>query len=237
MPKVPESIAISLIAYNEEEAIGPLIADCITVLEKLTTDYEILVVNDGSTDRTRDIVLDYSKKNEKIHLVDHPMNLGFGPTLCDAFQKPTKSTILFLPGDGQIAPSVLPALLAQLASHDYVLGWRKDRQDQGFRKILSGLYNLFISLLLRKRVHDVDSIVLVKRKVVQPLTLRSTGAFLHAELLLRTARRGFSWVEEPIPHRARQGGVSKAVRMPVLLSVIRDAWTYLLTSASEEPTP
>src|SRR5437016_4855348 len=167
-----ESLTISIFAFNEEAAIGSLIAECIAVLENITKDYEVLVINDGSRDRTRDIILENAKHNDKIRWVDHAVNLGFGPTLRDAFQKPSKSNILLLPGDGQIAPDVLSQLLPRLEHHDLILGWRRDRQDRGFRKVLSVAYNVWISLLLRRKVHDVDSIVLVKKKVIQSIGLK-----------------------------------------------------------------
>src|SRR4051812_13481618 len=119
-----DSITISIFAYNEETTIGRLVDESLSVLKALTSDYEVLVVNDGSTDRTRDIVRQLAEKDAHVRLLDHPRNLGFGPTLRDAYQQASKTLVFLLPGDGQIAPGEIHALLPALTDVDLVLGWR-----------------------------------------------------------------------------------------------------------------
>jgi glycosyltransferase involved in cell wall biosynthesis len=222
------SISISIPAYNEQETIEPLIRESLLVLAKRTDDYEVVVINDGSTDRTRTIVDALSRENPRVKVFHHERNMGFGATLKDVFQKPTKEIVFFIPGDAQIAPGEMDKLLPALDSADLILGWRRDRQDAGFRKLLSGTYNLLISLFLRARVHDVDTVVVFKRSLINAIHFSADSAFVHAELLLETHRKGFRWIEQVISHRERQSGSSTIFKLKVILPVFRDIFRYIV---------
>jgi len=222
------SITISIIAYNEEATIAPLVQECSQLLHTLTADHEILVVDDGSVDRTPQILLSLKETATNLTVIEHSRNMGFGPTLRDAFHRPAKDLIFLLPGDGQIPPGEIERLLPFIENNDLVLGWRNQRQDSSLRHFLSWGYNAVISLLLGRRVHDVDSVVLVRRESFRRLTLNADSAFIHAEIFLRASSQHLHWVEVPIAHRSRQSGKSGAFRVSIMRKALWDMVLYLV---------
>jgi glycosyltransferase involved in cell wall biosynthesis len=220
-------IAISIIAYNEQQTIEPLVRECDRVLRDRCDDFEIIVIDDGSLDQTADILESVQTQLPKMRLQRHGRNLGFGPTLRDAFLIPTMDWIFLLPGDGQISPHEIDRLIPATAEADIVIGWRRDRQDARIRALISGVYNLVISAFLRRRIHDIDSVVLLKRSVFRKFQLKSNSAFIHAELILRAHGAGIRWVEQTINHQPRISGSSGAFRAKVMVAAFRDLVKYL----------
>jgi glycosyltransferase involved in cell wall biosynthesis len=223
------SISISIPAYNEEATIEGLIRESFRVLGEVTTDAEVVVVNDGSHDGTRAILDRLTTELPGLKVIHHGRNLGFGQTLKDVFQTPTKELIFFIPGDGQIHPGEIHRLLPGLMKADFILGWRDERKDGGVRWLLSALYNYLISVLLRRTVHDVDSVALVRREVVHAIDFKNNSAFFHAEFLLETNRLGFRWLEIPIEHRPRTSGRSTVFKLKVMIPAFKDFFRYLLS--------
>ena len=223
------SLAISMTAYNDEATIESLIRESIRVLDTLKTPYNVVVINDGSKDRTKDILDSLSRELPALQVIHHPQNLGFGQTLKDVFQKPTQEAVFFIPGDGQIGPEEIHKLLPALENSDFILGWRKSRKDGLRRAVLSGFYNGLVSWRLGRKVNDVDSVALVKRSVIEAIHFKNNSAFFHAEFLLETARLGFRWTEVPIEHRPRLTGKSTVFRWKVLRPALRDLILYFLT--------
>ena len=205
----PPSITISIPAFNEQESLEAVVRDSLSTLQRLTPDYEVLIIDDGSRDQTGELADRLAKENPYVRVLHHPKNMGFGVTLRDVFLQPRKEWVFFIPGDGQIAPQELDKLWPYHQTADVILGWRVERHDTLFRRVAAALYNRFISVVLRRRIHDVDSVVLFRRVILDGCTLSSNSAFIHAEFHLETARRGASMKEVPIDHRPRLQGQAK----------------------------
>ncbi|MBI4054526.1 MAG: glycosyltransferase family 2 protein [Elusimicrobia bacterium] len=228
------SLSISIPAYNEEATIEELVRRSLETLSNRVSDWEVLVIDDGSRDATPAILERLAREDSRLCVRRHEVNLGFGATLKEVFQIPSKEAIFFIPGDAQIAPEELDRLLPALGTFDLILGRREERRDAWLRTVLSHGYNLLISLLLGRRVRDVDSVVLVKREVIRAIQFSADSAFLHAELLLKAARAGFSWTEIPISHRPRTGGASTVLKARTILPALRDLFRYLFATAEGE---
>ncbi len=220
------SLSISIAAYNEEGTLEALALDSLAVLAKHADDYELVIIDDGSVDRTGPIADQLARDNKHIRVFHHPKNLGFGVTLKEAFTLPTKAWVFFLPGDGQIPPKELEKLLPWRDRADFILGWRVNRQDPWRRKMTAGIYNLFISALLGKRIHDVDSVPLFKRALADRFELQSKSVFLHAELCLQSIRAGARMVEVPIGHKPRLSGEARGNRPGVIIDTFREMLAY-----------
>jgi len=225
--KIP-SLAISIPAYNEGETIEGLVLGSLAVLESRAADFEVVIIDDGSRDQTGPILDRLAREHPRVRVLRHETNQGFGATLREVFYQPAKDAIFFIPGDAQIPPEEIDRLLPALERADLVIGWRARRMDGWIRGCLSGAYNLLISALLLRRVHDVDSVVLVRRRALEAIRLQADSAFLHAELVLEAQRRGFRWVEVPIGHRERIRGSTTVFRARVLLPALRDLLRHLL---------
>lgn len=224
------SVSISIPAFNEEAALPAVLADARDTLQRLSDDWEIVVINDGSRDSTGKIADAFAKNESRVRVVHHAVNMGFGQTIKEAFTLPSKEWVFFIPGDGQIPASQLEPLLAWSDRADFILGWRVDRQDATSRKINAGVYNLLVSCVLRRRIHDVDSVVLFRRDVTKRFSLDSRSVFIHAEFLMKSAHSGARWVEVPILHRPRQGGQALGSNFRVIWRTISELVSFAMSS-------
>lgn len=229
-----ESIAISIPAFNEAATLESLVQDAQNVLKKYTDDYEILLINDGSKDRTGEIADRLAKQDPRIRVIHHPQNLGFGLTLQKIFSEPKKDWVFFIPGDGQIPAQELDRLWPWRAKADFILGHRVDRQDPWQRKVTAAIYNLLISWVMKRRIYDVDSVVLYRRSLLDKFSLESRSVFLHAEFCLKAAAQGAKVVEVPIEHRPRLGGQAAGNRLDVILLTFKELFRYAFSRKSSQ---
>jgi len=221
------SISISIPAYNDAETITQIINESIEVLSKLATDYEIVVINDGSNDSTGEILNNLAKNNKKIKIYHHQKNEGFGKTIKEVFTLPTKEWIFFIPGDAQISPQELNEFYSSSRNYDFILGWRKKRHDSYFRCLVSFVYNLIISLISFNRVHDVNSVAFFRKEIMNYIPMNSQSAFIHAEVYLKSLKKKFRIKEIKIRHNPRISGKSGAIKLKVIFPTIRDLFFYI----------
>lgn len=121
-----KSLSISIPTYNNDKTIKALVEESLHVLSKITQDYEVVVINDGSKDTTAKIIDNIN--NEKVKVYHHNNNLGFGPTLREVFTLPTKELVFFIPGDAQFSASELLKFLPLVDKYDYILVGKKLRR-------------------------------------------------------------------------------------------------------------
>lgn len=219
------SIAISIPAYNDEKTILNLIIESKNVVSELVKDYEIVVINDGSQDSTGKILNDIKNNNVKVY--HHSENEGFGRTLKEIFTLPTKEWVFFIPGDGQISPQELKKFYFY-SDYDFILGWRKNRQDSYIRQLGSFVYNFIISLISLNRIHDVNSVAFFRREIMKNIAINSKSAFVHAEIYLKLLKNNYRIKETEILHNPRVSGKSGAVKLKVIFPTIKDLWLYIL---------
>jgi glycosyltransferase involved in cell wall biosynthesis len=197
------SVSLIIPAYNDEETVGRLIDDGDALLSQVCQDYEIVVVNDGSKDRTLDVIQGRAEVNPRVKLINHPVNKGFGATIRELYLAGDKEFIFSLPGDYQYAPKELLAMAEGLKTHDFVIGLRVHRNDPPRRKMQSKVYNLMLRTFYGHRHKDVNSIKLFRREILDRITLQSHTPFVDAELCIRAERAGFKVIEIPIEHLPR----------------------------------
>lgn len=221
------SLAISIPAYNEEQTLDSVVRAGLAILQRHTTNFEIVIIDDGSTDGTGSIADGLAQEIPQVRVVHHPQNMGFGPTLRDVFALPEKDWVFFIPADGQIPPKELEKMLPFCENTDLIVGWRARRRDPFFRRLAASLYNGLISVMLRRRIHDVDSVVLFRRAITKGWELKSRSAFIHAEFCLEAARRGASLMEVPIDHRHRAAGRAKGIGIKLIFETFSELVGYI----------
>jgi len=140
------SISVVLPAHNEAENIRITVENCIAYLEQNVLDYEVVVVNDGSTDDTQKIVEELQSTNSKVVLVNHTVNMGYGSALRSGFDKASCEYIFFMDSDGQFDINDLDRLIPLVSAKDVVIGYREDRADSFIRLLNAWLYGLYIYL-------------------------------------------------------------------------------------------
>jgi glycosyltransferase involved in cell wall biosynthesis len=205
------SISVFFPAFNDAQAIASLVTSALKILPTLTDEYEVLVVNDGSTDDTRTVLEELARTCKQVKVVNHPRNLGYGATLRSGFRHSTKDVIFYTDGDGQYDVRELPALFQELTpTVDVVNGFKLGRADRSHRKLLGGIYNRLSRLLFRVPIRDVDcDFRLLRRSALERISLAASSGVIGVELVHKLASAGCVFKEVPVHHYPRTHGRSQ----------------------------
>jgi dolichol-phosphate mannosyltransferase len=230
----PPGLTLVLPAYNEARAIAHSVRDAAAALGGLGIPYEVLVVDDGSTDETAAIAGAVAREVPHIRVVSLEKNAGYGAALRHGFQAARFDLLAFTDADGQFDLRELSRLLPRAQQFDMVCGFRIDRQDHWTRILYSRGYNLLVRTLLGTRVRDCDcALKIFRRDQILALDLESTGFFFNAELLTKARLAGQTVTEVGVSHFPRVRGESKVSILhifPVFATLIRFWWSKVLFS-------
>jgi dolichol-phosphate mannosyltransferase len=229
-------LTISIPAYRDASTIEALVWESVQAAERVTEDYEILVINDGSPDDTGRIVQSLLGRIEKLRYHEHPRNLGFGPTIREVYTLPDSEWVYFIPGDAQVPAEGVVELFRHVDHYDFMLAYRRVRQDTAWRKFVSWVYNSLVSLVAGRRVRDVNAAGMLRKRILEGIPLHSRSAFIHAEILLEVLRAGGRVGEIEIPHRPREFGVGSGNKWRVIAATARDLVRYTLCRRLGLPT-
>ena len=220
--RVP-SLTVFFPAYNEEDIIEKTVSGAVAACAPLADDLEVIVVDDGSADRTAAIVENLSAADPRVRLVRHERNRGYGAALRTGFASARKELVFFSDADGQFDLRELPGSLSMLAQAPVVAGYRIKRNDPPHRLFIARTYKLIIRLVFGLRIRDIDcAFKLFRRDVFDGLILESNGAFISSELLIKLSRRGVPIAERGVNHYPRTTGYSKGAGVGVILKTIKD---------------
>lgn len=220
-------------AHNEAANLEGLIAEALETLPNLADTFEIIAVDDGSTDRTPEIAdaLAGSLPNI-VRAVHHPTNLGYGAALRSGFGAARYELVAFTDGDRQFHVVDIGRLTARMAEPDQpdvVVGYRIKRADAPLRLAYARAYRLANRLFFGLKVADVDCAAkLFRREALQGLRVESDGAFFSAEMIIKLRASGRSVVEVGIPHYPRTAGSATGAKPQVVLRAVRDFWRLRL---------
>ena len=220
-------------AHNEEANVGGLVEEALTVLPTLAETFEVIIVNDGSRDRTQAIADELTAAHPGIvRAVHHQVNRGYGGALRSGFGAARYDLVAFTDGDRQFQVVDLARLIARLAepdAPDVVAGYRIERADPPIRTLYARAYRLANRLFFGLRVTDVDcACKLFRSSALDGLRVESQGAFFSAELLIKLQAAGRSTVEVGVPHYPRTAGSATGAKPQVILRAVRDFWRLRL---------
>jgi len=211
------SLSVILPALNEQDNIELVIKSALEFLPSLASRYEIIVVDDGSEDRTPQIVDSLARRYQEVVSLRHPRNQGYGAALRTGFDQAKNDLIFFTDGDGQFDIKELPLLLDFAEETDLVCGYRIKRADSLRRRINAWIYNWLIKSLFGLRVRDIDcAFKLLRRQVIENINLESRGALINAELLILARKRGYRIREVGVSHYRRVKGKETGARPLVI---------------------
>jgi dolichol-phosphate mannosyltransferase len=227
-------LTLVLPAYNEAHAIAHSVRDAAAALAGLGISYEVLVVDDGSTDETAAIAGGVAHELPHVRVVSLEKNAGYGAALRHGFREAKYELLAFTDADGQFDLRELDRLLRLAQDHDLVCGFRIDRQDHWSRLVYSRGFNLLVRTLLGTRVRDCDcALKIFRREHILAMDLESKGYFFNAELLTKARLAGLTIAEVGVSHFPRLRGESKVSILhvfPVFLTLLRFWWSKVLFS-------
>jgi len=214
-------ISLVLPASNEEENIGHVLAEAGHVLERVAEDYEIIVVNDGSTDGTQTVLERLSQGDRRIVILRHERRKGYGASLKRGLAVATGEAVFFTDADQQFDLEELPLLLEWIPRYDIVVGYRRKRLDGIGRRFLGWAWSKIVRLFFRLKVRDVDcAFKLFTKEALDSIPIASVGAFVNTEILVRATKRGFRIKEVPVSHYPRKFGRQSGAHPRVVVKAI-----------------
>lgn len=207
-------------AYNEVENLADTVAEWSVALARCTADYEIIVVDDGSTDGTPELLRQLAARHDRLRIIRQPRNLGYGAAIVAGFEQAAFPLLFFTDADGQYEPEDIRSLLAHIDSADVVVGYRLHRADVQARSLLSRGYNFLARTVLGISLRDLNcAFKLMHRDAFRRLALRSTGFGVNAELASSARHAGMTVVEVGVRHRPRRAGRSTVRPVHVLAAL------------------
>lgn len=219
-------VSAVLPAYNEEAIIEECVLRVAAVLDALTDSYEVVVTNDGSSDRTGEVLARIQLERPSAHLrvVTHARNRGYGAALASGFDAAAGEIIFMTDGDKQFDVAELAHLLPALDDQtDAVIGWRRQRADPPIRLLNAWLWKQLVNTLFGYTARDVDCAFKVfRREVWQSFTVESRGATFSAEFLIKARLLGFRVKELPVTHYPRETGSPTGARPRVIVQALKD---------------
>ena len=217
------SLSIVLPAYNEEANVAIAVEQVSAVAQRLGMDYEIILVNDGSSDRTGDIGRELMERIPNFRLVEHHPNRGYGGSLKAGFAAASKDLIAFTPADNQFDFAEITRLLERLDDAEIVSGYRAERQDTFIRKLNAFGWNTLVRLLFGYLCRDIDcGFKLFRREILDHVTIVSDGAMIDTEFLAGAKARGYRIVDVPVTHLPRVAGEATGANFKVVAKAFRD---------------
>lgn len=218
--------------YNEEGNVESVVRQAVAVLEKRAEEFEVIVVNDGSTDRTRELAEKLAQSDKRIKVVNHPKNLGYGSALNSGFSASRHETIFQADGDNQFDLSELDRLLPFIEEFDFVIGFRERRQDPFYRIWEGKLYRFLLGILFGLRLKDANcAFKLFKKKIMDRIKIETSGALINGEIFIKARALGYSKIKEVgVTHYPRKAGKQTGAKIGVLwnalLSILFLWWRY-----------
>ena len=214
----PVSISVFFPCYNEQDNVARTCKQAVEVLERLEADYEVIIVDDGSSDNTGEIADEIAGKNSRVRVIHHSPNLGYGAALQSGFKSATKEFVFYTDGDGQFDITEMPPLLELMEQYDIVSCYRINRQDNLIRKLNGWAWTKLVCLLFKMKIQDIDcAFKLFKREIFDNITMKSTGALIDTEILARAIRKGYSVTQKPVHHYPRTAGEQTGANIMVIL--------------------
>ncbi|HTW87270.1 MAG TPA: glycosyltransferase family 2 protein [Candidatus Binataceae bacterium] len=218
-----EGLSVFLPSHNEEGNVERVVAAFNAALPRVTDDYEIIVVDDGSRDRTGQIADRLAASDPHVRVIHHEQNRGYGGAVISGITAATKPWLLLCDGDGQFDAVDVQALAAYAGEFDLIVGHRAHRADHLGRRLNGSAWTALMRLLFGIRARDVDcGFKLFRRELINPGELRARGAMISAELMARMAGQGARIREVDVHHLPRPTGAQSGANLKVVMRAFRE---------------
>lgn len=234
-----QKLSLVLPANNESDNIEAVVGRGLSVLPKTVSDFEIIIVDDGSTDCTPEIADRLAHTYEQVKAVHHPTNRGYGGALTSGFAAATGDLIMFMDADRQFDIADITALIPYVQHYDIVAGYRIRRQDALYRRVYGKLFGLAVWILFGIHMRDVDCAFKIYRAdLLKNLVLTAPGALINTEMLARSTRQGATVAQVGVRHYPRLAGQSSGGSPRVVFRAIGETmsvWIALRREEADDP--
>jgi glycosyltransferase involved in cell wall biosynthesis len=218
-----KSLSVIFPAFNEEANIRAVVEDAYRTIPTLAPIFEIIVVNDGSKDRTGEICHRLVEELSNVRAVHHPRNYGYGAALKSGIKLARYDLIFFTDADGQFDLKEVGALLEQADASDIVAGYRARRQDPPHRLLFAWGWNILVRLVLGIRIRDIDcAFKIFNRHVFDKVQIQSVGAMVNTEIFAQVFRFGMTVKEVRVSHFPRRHGKPTGGNIAVIIKAFRE---------------
>jgi len=240
-PKPLPSLSIFFPCYNEEANVETTTLAALRTGCRICDDLEVIIVNDGSRDRTGEIAERLAAEHRQVRAVHNNPNQGYGGALQRGFRAATKEWVFYTDGDGQFDFEEIDSLLPLLKRHDIVSGYRLDRRDSLVRKINAFAWTSLVNVVFRLRLRDIDcAFKLYPRRLFDEIEMKSKGALIDAEILARAKRLGYSIAQVGVHHYPRTAGDQTGANLRVVLRAFKELFVLrkdIQQARRRDPTP
>jgi glycosyltransferase involved in cell wall biosynthesis len=215
MAQKSPSLTIFFPCYNDEKSIGKLVNDATDIAKELTDDFEVIVIDDASRDKSRQVLQALVLKNKNLKLIFHDKNKGYGGALQSGFKAASKGLVFYTDGDGQYDVKELPILFSLMTPDvDFVNGIKMGRSDATYRIVIGNFYSLVIRWSFWLPITDVDcDFRLIRKSIVDKMNLTVTSGAICVEIVKKAQRAGAKFRQVSVHHLERQHGNSQFFRI------------------------
>jgi glycosyltransferase involved in cell wall biosynthesis len=222
----PISLSVFFPAYYDEHNIPKVVTAALGAIREIgIEDFEIIIVEDGSPDRTGEVADELAARHEKVRVIHHETNRGYGAALRTGFLTAEKDYVFYTDGDNQFDLQELKKFVALTPYTDIVSGFRIKKQYSNYRKLTSSVYNFILRILFDIHDRDVDcAFKLYPTELFRRIELESRDAFIDAEIAIKARLLGYRSTEVGVTHLPRVDGISTGARPSVILRTIREIW-------------
>ena len=239
--QIPGTISLVLPAYNEEDNIEIVVRRAMDVLPNYADNFEIIPVNDGSRDRTAEIVGRLAAEDSRIRPVHHKVNRGYGGAVASGILSSTGDYVMFMDADRQFDIADIRRLAPFVAEFDVVAGFRMERADPLQRRINAEIFNLAVRIAFGVHLRDLDcAFKIFKGDIVRALHLTSTGALINAEMQAKLRRQKATIQQVGVPHHPRVAGTPTGGNAKVILRAMKGMivlWFHMLNYTPPNGVP
>lgn len=200
-------LSVVMPAYNEEDIIEEIVKKSSEILENICKEWELIIVNDGSKDKTEEILKKLEKDVKNLRVISYYPNKGYANALKEGFKGAKYSFIFYTDSDGQFDLTEIKNYFPLIYENDMVAGYRIKRNDPFIRKITSKTYNIMQRFYLGIKAKDINcAFKIFKSSFLKEIPLKSEHFLIDAEFFLRAKERGAKYIEVPVNHIERKGG-------------------------------
>lgn len=226
MNKKIEEISVFFPFWNEEKNIEQVVRKTIPVAQKNAEQWEIIMVDDGSSDKTLEIAQKLAKEEPRLRAISHKPNRGYGAALKDGFENAKYNVIVFTDGDGQFDFSEVTKFIEKIDKADIVIGYREKRRDHPFRRFLMNLLKIWDFVFFGFYYRDIDcGFKMFRKKSLQKIMpFKSEGAMVTTEILAKAKRAQLKIAQVKVTHFPRKFGDQSGGNMRVIIRAIKESF-------------